>query len=696
LRDFFPRTLPWAHCGRFLLVSLVVAGLGAAQPAAAEDNPIELYNAACRASLDGNRPAALSAFRAALAAGFDDLRYARQDPDLAALREDPGFQALLDDRNRDLAALSETHGFGLESGTWSEPRPLTGPGGTPTVRLKWVPTGLEIEAVAPGSWPGFGGKEAEAPWAGGSALLVTLAVPDGTSGFESANLYMFAFGNEMGTHLGAVYQEELQRWQPLRELDTRIVNGQDGADHRITVTVPWQSVLPYHPLTDPTLGLNIYLRLGPRGQAVRAQLFPDPRVADATFPVKRFVPVAFNRESEPRESFLGRLDDTLAGPGPLDIHLTALSLDAGPGLLTLDFLDNKNQSVLPAGALTWDVDLTAGLNTFTRSADFTNLHQGPYLMRGRLDLPSGRSATFSRTVLRLNDPWTGGLDARLEVLAEGDRRTVDRQIRTIQAALDTHRPRRNPSPVIKALTDLETMLVTADRTGSVLPPSGPFLFIYPGPDGTDRACSLYLPEGYLDATVLNPVLVMTDFPRGNEPLINRLMRSYEYNRDRDTSQAPSAGDVPIFLVPHLPTAGGDIRAAAEAEISAAVAWAAERFGPNGVSLVGVDYAGGPALEAALAAPGRIRHLVIFAGRDLEPYPGANRDFLRGKLDPAPGALPVTWFDFKQESQLSAQPAMLFSIMGELGYNVVEAQTVRGGLNLTQIADRLYLWAEAQR
>jgi len=53
------------------------------------------YNLACARALAGKRDAALDAFETAIDAGFDDLAHAREDADLASIRESPRFGAAL-------------------------------------------------------------------------------------------------------------------------------------------------------------------------------------------------------------------------------------------------------------------------------------------------------------------------------------------------------------------------------------------------------------------------------------------------------------------------------------------------------------------------------------------------------------------------------------------------------------------------
>ena len=66
---------------------------------------LTLYNLACAYSLDGQIGKALDALEAAVEAGFNDDRHMEQDPDLASLRQDPRFHALIDRLRRGSEAV---------------------------------------------------------------------------------------------------------------------------------------------------------------------------------------------------------------------------------------------------------------------------------------------------------------------------------------------------------------------------------------------------------------------------------------------------------------------------------------------------------------------------------------------------------------------------------------------------------------
>lgn len=59
------------------------------------ENPTAHYNLACSLALCRKRPDALRSLRKALALGYDDLDWMRQDPDLEILKDDPEFLQML-------------------------------------------------------------------------------------------------------------------------------------------------------------------------------------------------------------------------------------------------------------------------------------------------------------------------------------------------------------------------------------------------------------------------------------------------------------------------------------------------------------------------------------------------------------------------------------------------------------------------
>jgi hypothetical protein len=83
-----------------------------------------------------------------------------------------------------------------------------------------------------------------------------------------------------------------------------------------------------------------------------------------------------------------------------------------------------------------------------------------------------------------------------------------------------------------------------------------------------------------------------------------------------------------------------------------------------------------------------------AGRELAPWPQAQDTFIREKLAGWPEDLSLTWLDFVQETQDQGQGRQLLRVLKSMTINLAPVQEIRGGLSLTQVADRLVLWAES--
>jgi Flp pilus assembly protein TadD len=86
-----------------VLLAIDYASLGRTEDAIREinlaivlrpDEALVLYNAACAFGMMGKKTEALDALGKARAAGFEDSNWARRDPDLAILHDDPEFARL--------------------------------------------------------------------------------------------------------------------------------------------------------------------------------------------------------------------------------------------------------------------------------------------------------------------------------------------------------------------------------------------------------------------------------------------------------------------------------------------------------------------------------------------------------------------------------------------------------------------------
>ncbi len=662
-------------------------------------NPTMLYNLACLENLAGNSATAVAAYGRAVAAGFSDFSYAQDDPDLqGGIREQ--IRAYHTAEIAALAARSENLAVTLEHGAWTDPLILHGDAagheaGPVELRLRWDDLGLNLELAATEPWSSLITADPLAPWNGGGGLVVTLMVPDGTSAFESSNHFMFAFGAENAAGVGGVFLSAQDRWQRVLELDPKI-RVSDAGVLQLTAVIPWPTIMPFHPLVDTTLGINAALTLSREDGYRRAALLEAPDLQRPRALTRRFVPARFRTSSVAGETFLGRVEDSISRDRPLAVELTAITEQAGTGILSIDFVDGQGNSVLPTGRIAGKVDLVSGPNVITREVDFTSLDAGAYLMKATMKFPAGRTAVWSTSILQLTPGWDDEIRESISRLAPKDRPTATYYLTSIEEAVARHRIRRNPGAIATTLNDIRLLLESDIELGTILPDKGSFLLVYPGPDGRDRRCSAYLPSGWKIAAVLNPVVVLSSAAGQASGFAHRIGQNYEHGGQRPTLKADADRGFPIYLIPHLDITDPDRNAALLTEAEVALDWARAYFDTGPASAVGIDDCGATAVQLTRSRQEALQAVLVFAGRNFEPWPQAGDDFLRRQLGPEPSAVPVTWIDFVQETGLAGQAARFLEIARELGYDVAGFEQVRGGLNLTQAADRTLLWAEALR
>jgi hypothetical protein len=666
------------------------------------DDSDMLYNLACLENMTGHPEQALATFSAAVAAGFDDFDLAFSDPDLDSLKFHPGMVDLSLAHQLRLSDLAAARTVNLSWQTPSPPLPLTAgydqPGNTdPTLRLTWTPVGLDLVLAAGASWSGLAAPNILAPWNGGPGLVFTLGISeaDRPNDYRAANNFLFAFGLEKGAPAGATFLTDQNRWQVIAELQPKIrLDAQGHLEMR--TTVPWDAILPYNPLVDERLGVNAALRLTGPDAPTPASLLPDPAAFRPQAASRRVVPLIFGIESIGEEIFVGKVSHSLSDSLPVTLDLAAVSTATGTGQLTLDFLEGPGQSLLPEGQVAEAVELTKGPNRLTRQADFSALDTGAYVIQAALSFPSGRTLSWGTTVLQLAPGWQEDYRRRIDHLEPQEKPTALYHLDTIIAAVAAHHPRRGPGALVTALGELDKLLDNAAAGGSILPDQGSFLAVYAGPGGDPRLCHLYLPARWRAAAKLNPVLTITPATGMAGALADRMGRNYELGARKPTLKTVDEVGFPVYLVPRLAAAGARGPWDMQTEIEACLDWARQSFSAATVSLVGVSQGAGAVLGLAAGKAGALNALLIYAGKDLEPWPQADLGYIQQELANFPPHLPLTWIDFVDETALAGQGRQILQALEKLGSNIVDTQEVRGPLNFTQVADRTVLWAEDLR
>ncbi len=672
---------------------------------------IMLYNQACLENTAGLKDEAITTFTLAVNAGFDDFSRALDDPDLQDLKYHPAMVELALENQIRLTSLATSRAVDL---VWQEtsaavrlPSEEPGPGSgavedAPEMDLTWTPAGLDLVLRAAGAWSSLVAPDMLAPWNGGPGLVVTLGLPTGSEGglgFRTDNHFLFAFGTEKGRPAGALFLAAQNRWQIISELQPKI-RLTESNHLELKALIPWAGILPYDPVVDARMGFNAAVRIaGPEGGKM-ASVLPDPAAFRPNALERRIVPLNFRVESVAEEIFAGKVSRTISGAKPITVDLIAVSDQRGPGRLTIDFLGGPDQSLLPGGQANGAIDLVPGLNNITRQADFTALKTGAYVVKAQLDFPSGRTQTWGASVLQLAPGWSASYRERIEVLPAQEKPTAEYHLTAIEEAVAAHPPRRGPGAIITALDELGRLLDNADKNGSILPDKGSFVAVYTGPDGDPRLCHAYLPGGWKIAKKLNPVITLTAVVAMTGAIADRMGQNYEQGRQKSTLKAGTDGGFPIYLVPVLAPSEGsrpaDLIAHYPRETEACLDWARETFGVLEVSVTGADRGAAAALQTAISRPEALKALLIFAGRDLDPWPQADSAFIRDQLAGFPRDLAVTWADFVHETNIAGQGPAILQALKDLDGLPVEVQTVRGGMNFTQVADRTVLWAEGLR
>lgn len=655
--------------------------------AARPGDALMLYNQACLENRSGQAEAALASLRASLDAGFDDFAHALTDPDLQGA-DAARFKQVVEDRVQRRSAMSARRGAilapALPQTLALEPAPGQGPSDGARVTLTWQPAGLDLRLElddTDGRW--LPAPECR-PWSGEGGVLMALGPLDPESG-ETTDSFVFGFGLEKDAGVGALFVVETGQWQRVRELTPK-VRGAGTARLVLDVNIPWLAIAPYHPLVDPVLGLNVTL-LG-RGGSVGPRLMPATVLDRPGAPRHLAARVDFTVDSAAAGALQGRTPTSIITGTTTAINLVATGAAAGTGRLTLDFQDGEGHSLLAEGPATQDVDMVAGLTRINRAVDFSQVPVGPCRVSASLVFPDGGRGDWSAWLLNLGPDWEPRYREAIAGLPADEQPTANYYLAAIARAVDAHRARRHPGALATTLGDLNLMLARFRDTGSLVPAEGLSAFVYPGPGGEDRLCHLVMPPGRPAGAPLVPVVLgghaAGDAPRMAERIV-RFVASAE--------GAPRPEGIrtwPVFIVAPGEHGMTPRESDGEAELRACAGWARGRFGATGVLLAAQHGAVGPALALARLPEAGVRGLLVFADRELDPWPGQTAEVLAARLGPPPAGVPVTWTDFSQETALGGGGRTLATALRQAGW-LLQEESVRGGSNFTQVADRTCRW-----
>lgn len=593
------------------------------------------HNLACVQARRGELAAAWRALAASLAGPLADPRLAENDPDLAPLRGEPRFQTLLAEARERLGREAAARRLVLRDGHFSREMPLLSNNGDPLpagavgprvrVRVRSDAGGLEFAATVQAS--SF--AENAQPWRLGDGFRITVAIPEPDGRYESDRSFAFGFGVSDGVPVAALIERN-GRPQTAQVLELAPKVRLEEARGRATfgMRLPWAAISPFAPPVDTLLGLNIAYVHAVTGRApLILSLMPEPALVSAREGWRRYLPVEIDPSELSRPVLGGAVANAVVGGGLLGVRLAAWLPAAGEAGLRVDILDADGRSVVASGRIDERVRTSAGLNRWARTADLSDLPDGPFRLVAELEPDGGEPLRWDANLLRLDPLWLEDAHSRAARAAPGDRPSLEYRLEAIAEELDRRDPRSDPSPLTATVVETGILLRRLEQTGTVLPDSGRFVAAFRAADGRFQACSLVLPAGVRERRAPRVLVLM---PSGGAA-----------NRRTAALVAEQAGLPPdvIALIPSWrPEARGEPLDAA-AEAIAAARWARGRFRAREVLLAGFNAGAGDALRASLDDPRAWDRVLIMADRAWHPWPHLDDDLLAARLAAQRNQLP---------------------------------------------------------
>jgi hypothetical protein len=645
------------------------------------------YNLACVTAQLGDTAAAWKALDEAFADGFSDVRTAAADPDLASLRDDPRFAALLTRCRARLDRQAREGALTLTAGSWSPQQPLIPTGGMPQdastpvvdVELRQTTAGLDILARI--TAPRF--LDRTEPWLHGDGLLVHVVVPPDTLGYESRRFFSFGFGLEGGLPIGAVLSRHGEPLQHrVMELAPKIRLLPDGRTATYQIHIPWSSVAPYAPPLDNLLGLNVvYRSIGADGLQRLVALVEDPTAGAPTVERRRFVPLTMQPAPDSLPVLQGRVSDAVVRREPLQVELVAWAPQAGDGTLELEVRDVFGRSVVSGGPRSWPVELSAGIDRWRQPVDLVALPVGPFQLEAMLHVPGDSTLTWRTDLLRYEADWPAQARRRLTAVPALERASIAYRLDAITKALVQRAPRDDPSAISTTLVEVGQLLQRAERQGTVLPDSGSFVAAVERPGGgAPLPCSLWLPEDWAAGRPLQLVVLLAPLP------------------ERDLWLAAWSGRLAgrpdlVVLVPRLgPTTEGEQAALSSA--AAVLDWGRARFGEYPIWLAGLDENAATALEFSLRHPQLCAGVLLLAGVHFAPWSAEQMtSTFAQRLRSRANRLPYTLYSSELQGQIGAAAA-LAEAMKEAGFRLVAEENLEGGLSVSEVPGLVARWMSA--
>jgi hypothetical protein len=637
-------------------------------------NPAVWYNLAGLEELHGDRAAALAALQQAVLVGFDDFRFADQDADLGALRDDPGYHELREAWAAGLAARRRERSVTLEAGTWSDPIPLVDRQGgldppRAEARLRVTGEGLEVELTAEGRPVGL-----LPPWRGGSGLLLTVLLPEDPRTGEGRLFGEFGLGMADGVPAGALHLGE--RWQRLSELTPKFRRDPTSGRLQLSFAVPWTVCDPIHPLVDRDLELNlVWLRAGGDAPPGRAAWIADPAAGRADRPWRRGIPLPVRWTAATDPAVAGRLADRVVRDGVITLEPLVAVGTPGEAILNL-----RDRDATLRRSETWKLTPDGPL---AQRADTLRVDLVPG--SARLGVTAG-AATWETEILILPRGWEAEAAATLARAPAREQPSLRYRLEAVAQALDRRLARENPAALATTVDELTDLLAEVVERGTSLPAGGSYLAVVDdGTSSPERLCSLCLPAGWRRGDPVRVLLLLARAPGQEQQAVLLAPRLLAERAGGDRDPAPL-----VTAVAHL--GPGHEAAAARREAEQLLDWLRDFVAVDTIHLAGVDLLAATALELAAARPAAVAGVLAITGFGFTPYPELNPGALPAALDTLPADLPAGWIWFPDEQRPDDQAAALRQALRTHGLDLVPERAVAGGLDFSQAWTRAVVWA----
>ena len=643
-------------------------------------NQAVYYNLAGLEMQHGSRARSLSAFRQAVALGFDDFRFADQDQDLGGLTQDPGYLELRRAWADGLRVRTKDRALTVEAGLWSESFDLADRQGglsppAASARLMMEADGLAVEMFLESK-----GVAETPPWLpGGGGVLATILVPENPLTGEGQLAVDFGFGMNEGMPAGAIRLGN--RWQRIAELTPKFRMDPDTGRLGVNIQIPWSTAGIMHPLVDIPLGVNlVFLRQETGDEPGRAAWIADPAIGRTLHPWRRGIPVTCGWPASEAPALQARARDLVIRDRQLILDSVALvSEDNQPADVHFVVRD-RDSNVAHDSYIR--LEGPAGLRQMPASLD-VDLPPGSV----RLGVSHGGLSAWEATLVSLPAGWEEATSVRIATAPLNEQPSLQYRLDAVIAELSSRLPREHVGALSTTVDELEAMLAIIEATGTSLPAGGPFLAVVPGlDDRPNRRCHLAIPDGWSPGDPVEVLLLLIHAPGAANRALNLAPRLLAEKAQQDGVEPPRV----VLAIPDLgPTLPPDV---ARAEARHILTWLKDLLGCGPVHLSGVDLLGATALEVAMDQGDDVAGVLVFSGMNFVPYPEDDQAALTARFADLDTGLKTGWIWFSDEQLPGDQAYTMRKALRDHGLTISPSRSVKGGLNFSQAWSRALLWA----